>query len=573
MTESTLAPRARRGERGSILVAGLVGTFVATLLAIALFDLGVVQNRLYRDNVCTRRAVHAAEAGLLRTFQDIERANSGTAMNFNTLAKAGGGGTLSTTLASLGGAYTDVPLRSDRPDMYSVSARIVPPSCPPYCIGSGPRTIRLVSTGRVPTGCLQEGGEGAIATVQADLTRQSTPLGAPFVGRDFIKINGKQASTDSYNSFTGKYATSSCPKYDKKGKPVKVLGCGGDLWSDGASVTKLTKNDCNNAAICGAGGATVFGNITAARGGIYLQGKKDKAVGAIWGNASWDTTPADFGWMFCKDSPCTTLVQGSIIKGTIPNIQLADVTDWAASDFASGGGTRCGGAPSSGLFSSESWLAGQVTVYDKDGKAQTCSAKNKWCAYDEKAGTLVIDEKDTNLVVFQQGQYCFESITIKNTTGIALEYATKAADVRPVQWNLKKAASLDDKIKKGKAASGEENDPWMFMLLSACDRSKGCPEMKMQIGAKKPGDDQGLYGYIYAPRAKLKIGGDGDLYGAAVAGAFTIEKDADLHFDQGLLNLIEICPTCPIPPYLTSRPVDTLSRWRRCVAPPGAECP
>jgi hypothetical protein len=589
------APGVPGGERGAVLVIGLVGTFVATLLAIALFDLGVVQSRLQRDNVCTRRAVHAAEAGLLRAWQDIERAPGSPSygpLNFNKLYPPGGGGTLGPTLTALPGNYTDVQLREGLPDTYSVQARTVP--------GPGKRIIRLVSRGRVPSGCRQEGAD-VIQTVQADLTRQSTPLGAPFVGSDRIKMNKDKATTDSYNSFVGKYSVSSCPKYDAKGKPIKVLGCGGSLWSDGNLVTGAAKNcddknDSTSAPICLKGGATVFGDVTASKGWIWVEGKKDKKIGAIWGDATYESNAGSDQWgnMFCKDQACTKIVQGTIIKGTVPSIPLNPVLTWGNNDFDLDGTApcvaknecRCGGSPSAatktgpGTYSTQTWLSGRITVYDDKNNAVTCmSAKDKghskFCTYEEADGTLVIDEKDTRQVVVQQGQYCLQSVVIKNTTGIALEYDANPTKVLPVQWNLKGTLQLDDKVKKGKAASGVENDPWLFMILSECDRNAtggGCPEMKLALGLKQPGDDQGLYAYVYAPKAKLKFSGDGDLFGAAVGGYLQLDK-AQLHFDEGLLNLVEICPTCSIPPYLTSKPSDKLGRWRRCVAPPGGECP
>src|SRR5262249_48126926 len=146
--------------------------------------------------------------------------------------------------------------------------------------------------------------------------------------------------------------------------------------------------------------------------------------------------------------------------------------------------------------------------------------------------------------------------------------------VAPIQWNVKGVVTLDDKVKKGKTIDESENDPWLFQVLSSCDKSvSGCDKdkgLEVKIGTKASGE--GLYADLYAPKAGLKVNGDGDLFGAAVGRQLTIDK-GQLHFDQALLNLVEICPTCTIPGYLKATPIDTLSRMRRCVAPPGGECP
>src|SRR5262249_32588955 len=156
----------------------------------------------------------------------------------------------------LGASYTDQQFRTGIPDTYTVRAR-KNLSC------DGSSCIRLVSTGRVPT-CLQEGGPGGVPSVQADIARQSTPLAAPFVGRDVITLNKEKACTNSYNSFVGNYTATRCPFFNattsgaacgaEKGNPIKVLGCGGDLWTDGlvqVSTTSTTKCDAAHpVALC-----------------------------------------------------------------------------------------------------------------------------------------------------------------------------------------------------------------------------------------------------------------------------------------------------------------------------------
>jgi hypothetical protein len=561
VTEQSRAQGVLQGERGTILVIGLVGTFVATLLAIALFDLGVLQSRVQRDNVCTRRALHAAEAGLLRAYQDIERAAPATAMHFTKLAPAGGGGTLTTSLSSLGSAYTAQQLRSDIPDQYSVQARIVP--------STGPRIIRLVSTGRLLTTCRQEAGSGGVATVQADLARESSPIGAPFVGKDSIQMKSNGASTDSYNSFVGKYTTSSCPQYDAKGNPInKVVGCGGDLWTDGTAPIACDK--ATTGALCMKDGATVFGNITASSNAIYVLSKKDKGTGAIWGNASYD--PTDSGSLTCTTQPgCVSttdpsksIVQGSIVAGSIPPIQLTAVTACP---------TDPTDTPSAAGYSSGTWLNTKVAVTDDMGNPSTCSSKGKFCAYDDSTGNLTISDKSKSLIV-NQGQYCLNAVNVK--APMQLQYDPTPSKVLPVQLSVKGPVKFDDKVAKGTTVAEHENSPWLFMVLSSCSSATGCTKtgIEMKIGAKsKDGtSNDGLYGYLYAPSAPIKLNDDGDMFGAVVGRQLSFDK-ADLHFDQALLNLVEICPTCVIPPYLIAKPVDTLSNWRRCVAPAGGECP
>lgn len=566
------AHRVLQNERGAILVLGAVGVFLATLLAIALFDLSLVQSRLHRDNVCTRRAVHAAEAGLLRGWQDIEAAPSGGALNFNTLHPATGGGTLSTTLSALPGTYTDVQFRTGIPDIYSVKARIVPDN-------TGQRTIRLVSTGRVPTGCLQESGKGGIAIVQADLQRQSSPLGAPFIGRDQIK-GGDKVDTNSYNSFVGKYTDSVCPQLDANGNPIKVLGCGGDLWTDGATATGAP-DKCDKASLCLKSGSSVYGDATAAKGWIWVEGKKDKASGAIWGDATYDSQASDFGNLYCKDVPCVnttdpskSVVQGSIIKGVVPPMNLTPVD----------------ACPT---FTPLASLNALVTVVPAKnpvtGLAQDCStgtpvvcstdkiSGTNPCQYNETTGNLSVDQ--AVCVKVQQGEYCLNAVQIKNP--ITLVYDPNPANVEPVLWSVKGPVKLDDKVAKGTTVAEHESVPWLFMILSSCPAST-CKDsgVEVKIGDKTASSNDGLYGYIYAPTAAVKFNDKGDFFGAAVARKLTLDKQSELHFDQALLNLFEFCTTtlpsstCNtiVPDFLTQRPADKLVRWRRCVPSTGGEC-
>ena len=549
------------GERGSILIIGLVAAFVATLLAIALFELGAVQSRASRETACVRRSLHAAEAGLQRAYLDIERASPGSAMHFSTLAPAGGGGTLSTGLSRLGAGYTNVQFRAELPDTYSVQGRIVP--------GTGPRVIRLVSTGSVPDGCLQGADAGNTATVQADLTRHSTPLGAAFVGRDFVQMTADGAFTDSYNSFAGTYATSSCPQYDADGNATgKVVGCGGSLWSDGAAPA-----DCGGAtgAVCIRAGATVFGSLTASSNGIYVQTAKNRATGAIWGDVSYD--PADSGSLTCTQlagcvdatDPSKSIVQGAIVKGAIPPIQLADVTTCPTdpSDVASAAG-----------YTSLGWLNSQVTVKDESGTLTTCAPAAPFCQYDDSTGVLRIDGAGGSLVI-KQGQYCLNAVSVASPT--QLLYDAVPANVRPVQLNVRGPVRFGSRVFRGTSVAEHESDPWLFQILSSCSGAPGGPceaggiEMKIGVKARDGSSNDALYGYLYAPRAPIKLNDTGDLFGAAVGSRLTFDR-AGLHFDQALLNLVEVCPTCAIPAYLSARPADVLVNWKRCVAPPSGEC-
>jgi hypothetical protein len=564
--------RVLRGERGAILVVGLVGTFVATVLAIALFDLGVVQNRLQRDNACTRLAVHAAEAGLLRAFQDIEAAPSGGALNFNILNPAGATGT--PPLASLGAGYANVQVRTGAPDNYSVKYKRLPND-------GGKRIIRLVSTGRVPTGCLQEGGEGGIAVVQADLTRNSSPLGAPFIGKDLIKL-GDKVYTDSYNSFVGKYSDSLCPTL-AGGKPIKILGCGGDLWTDGDAITGKA-DKCDKGSVCLKSGSTIYGNVTAAKGWIWYEGKKDKALGAIWGDAAYDNQPSDFGNLWCKDVPCVSttdpsksIVQGSVIKGVIPPIALPPVdacpTLTSVDDL-------------NALVTVVAAKAGVGTVLcgDKDGGGKLLDkpTDDYPCYYHIDAKDPVKDswwkiDKASSITV-KQGQYCLQNVELKNA--MTLAYDPNPNLVVPVQWSVKGKVKLDDKVAKGTTEAEHENIPWLFMIMSSCDATT-CKDsgVEVKVGEKKAGSNDGLYGYIYAPTAAVKVKDKGDFFGAIVARKLTTEKESQLHFDQALLNLFEFCSattagvdcTKVVPGFLTNRPVDKLLKWKRCRPPSGSE--
>jgi hypothetical protein len=463
------------------------------------------------------------------------------------------------------------------PDKYTVKGRIV--TSP-----TGARTIRFVSTGNVPSGCLQEGGQGAVATVQADITRQSTPLGAPFVGRDQIIMKKDKASTDSYNSFVGKYTSSSCPSYDAKGKPLKVLGCGGDLWTDGLAATG-TATKCDKAPLCVKDGSTVFGSVTAAKGGIWIEGKKDKATGGIWGDASYDSQAGEFGSITCaKTSSCSAVVQGAIVKGAIPPINLNNVNN--NYDAAAPAGCPANGAAgqdccrtparSAQGYTALTTLQTLLTVTDDKGVAATCSKGGKFCDYDETKGNLTIDDKGS--VIVNQGQYCLNSVNIKSP--LELQYDAVAKNVAPIQWNVKGLVKLDDKVAKGKSVSESENDPWLFMILSSCNAKTGCDKDKgieVKIGTKAAGE--GLYGYLYAPESGVKLNGDGDLFGAAVGRQLSVDKGS-LHFDRAMLNLFEFCTktftssTCLnlLPPYLLETPKDILTGWKRCVAPAGGEC-
>jgi Tfp pilus assembly protein PilX len=568
------AHRVLHSERGAILVLSVVATFIVTLVAIALFDLSLLQNRLHRDNACTRRAVHVAEAGLLRAWQDIEAAPSGGALNFNTLHPAVGGGTLTTTLAPLGDAYTNVVFRTGSPDTYSVQARIVANI-------TGQRAIRLVSTGRVPSGCLQESGQGGIAIVQADLTRQSSPLGAPFIGKEQIKGSDK-VDTNSYNSFVGKYTDSVCPQLDAKGNPIKVLGCGGDLWTNGDAVTK-TADKCDNSALCLKSGSTVYGKATASKGWIWVEGKKDKGTGAIWGDAVYDSQPSDFGNLYCKDVPCVnttdpskSVVQGSVVKGVIPPMNLQPVPDCSPQTSAADLNKLVT------VVATKTGLAVPCGDTDGGGKLLGGPTDDYPCYYH-------IDTKDlsknywkvdkANSVTVQQGLYCLQNVEIKNP--MTLSYDTDPTKVVPVQWSVKGQVKLDDKVAKGTTYAENESVPWLFMIMSSCDattcKDKG---VEVKIGDKTADSNNGLYGYIYAPYAAIKFNDKGDFFGAAVGRKLTLDKQSELHFDEALLDLFEFCTTtlpsatCTtiVPDFLTAKPADTLTRWKRCVPSSGGEC-
>ena len=101
------------------------------------------------------------------------------------------------------------------------------------------------------------------------------------------------------------------------------------------------------------------------------------------------------------------------------------------------------------------------------------------------------------------------------------------------------------------------------------------------MGEKLPGQNDGLYGYIYGPEVEIKVKDKGDFFGAIVARKLNTEKESWLHFDQALLNLFEFCSATTsedcskiVPDFLTKRPVDKLQSWKRCIPTAGAEeCP
>jgi Tfp pilus assembly protein PilX len=62
-----------RSERGSVLLAALVLLAVMTILGLALFDLGVIENRLAASDVSEARAFEIAQAGLERAMERLLR--------------------------------------------------------------------------------------------------------------------------------------------------------------------------------------------------------------------------------------------------------------------------------------------------------------------------------------------------------------------------------------------------------------------------------------------------------------------------------------------------------------------
>ena len=69
---SRLLPAAARDERGSVILMSIVLVFVMTLLGLALFDLGAIENRMSLATQADLRAFEVAQAGIERALRELQ---------------------------------------------------------------------------------------------------------------------------------------------------------------------------------------------------------------------------------------------------------------------------------------------------------------------------------------------------------------------------------------------------------------------------------------------------------------------------------------------------------------------
>ena len=75
-----------RDERGSALLLSLILIFVMTVLGLALFDLGVVENRLVYTSQDDARAFEIAQAGVERALGKLQDTFNNDPLNPRTWA-------------------------------------------------------------------------------------------------------------------------------------------------------------------------------------------------------------------------------------------------------------------------------------------------------------------------------------------------------------------------------------------------------------------------------------------------------------------------------------------------------
>ena len=72
MTRPAPSSRSLAGERGSVILISIVLVFVMTLLGLALFELGAIENRMSLSSAADARAFEVAQAGIERALRELQ---------------------------------------------------------------------------------------------------------------------------------------------------------------------------------------------------------------------------------------------------------------------------------------------------------------------------------------------------------------------------------------------------------------------------------------------------------------------------------------------------------------------
>jgi hypothetical protein len=72
MTRPAPSSRSLAGERGSVILISIVLVFVMTLLGLALFELGAIENRMSLTSAADARAFEVAQAGIERALRELQ---------------------------------------------------------------------------------------------------------------------------------------------------------------------------------------------------------------------------------------------------------------------------------------------------------------------------------------------------------------------------------------------------------------------------------------------------------------------------------------------------------------------
>ena len=66
------SPCALAGQRGSVILISIVLVFVMTLLGLALFELGAIENRMSLSSAADARAFEVAQGGIERALRELQ---------------------------------------------------------------------------------------------------------------------------------------------------------------------------------------------------------------------------------------------------------------------------------------------------------------------------------------------------------------------------------------------------------------------------------------------------------------------------------------------------------------------